>query len=60
MLYINQNTVFVVANKANEPAVQKVTIAGRCCESGDLIQENTMIQDVEVGDNLSRIIYRRL
>ena len=32
---------------------KKYTIAGRCCESGDLIQENTMIQDVEVGDTLA-------
>ena len=51
-LYQSEYSV-VVANKANEPAVQKVTIAGRCCESGDLIQENTMIQDVEVGDTLA-------
>ena len=51
-LYQSEYSV-VVANKANEPAVQKVTIAGRCCESGDLIQENTMIQDVEVGDTIA-------
>jgi len=51
-LYQSEYSV-VVANKANEPAVKKVTIAGRCCESGDLIQENTMIQDVEVGDTLA-------
>ncbi len=43
----------VVANKASQPAAKKVTIAGKCCESGDLIQEHTMIQEVEVGDTLA-------
>lgn len=43
----------VIANKANLPADEKVTIAGKCCESGDLIQENTMIQSTEVGDTLA-------
>lgn len=38
------------ANKANEPRDFKVTVAGKCCESGDLIQENTAIQHVEHGD----------
>ena len=31
----------------------QVTVAGKCCESGDLIQENTMIQSVEKGDILA-------
>ena len=43
----------VCANKADKPRDTKVTIAGKCCESGDLIQENTMIQDVEAGDILA-------
>lgn len=38
------------ANKANEPKTTKVTIAGKCCESGDLIQENADLQPVESGD----------
>lgn len=38
------------ANKANSPKTKEVTIAGRCCESGDLIQENAPIQDIEPGD----------
>lgn len=41
------------ANKANEPKNTEVTIAGKCCESGDLIQENTMIQTVQKGDILA-------
>lgn len=43
----------VVANKANLPADTEVTIAGKCCESGDLIQENAMIQKAEPGDILA-------
>ena len=43
----------LLANKADRPADFKATIAGKCCESGDLIQENTMIQTPEVGDILA-------
>ena len=38
------------AARANEPKTQVVTLAGRCCESGDLIQENAPIQPVAAGD----------
>ena len=44
------NYTAVIANKAAKKATKKVTIAGKCCESGDLIQENTMIQDPAIGD----------
>ena len=40
----------LVANKAGQPKTEKVTIAGKCCESGDLIGENMEIQPCEVGD----------
>ncbi|MGN0674999.1 MAG: diaminopimelate decarboxylase [Oscillospiraceae bacterium] len=40
----------VVANRASEPKNEIVTIAGKCCESGDLIGEGMPIQHVEVGD----------
>ena len=43
----------VCANKANEEKNMTVTVAGKCCESGDLIQENTKIQTVEAGDILA-------
>lgn len=43
----------VCANKANEEKNMTVTVAGKCCESGDLIQENTQIQTVEAGDILA-------
>lgn len=41
------------ANKANEPKTEKITLAGKCCESGDLIQENAMIQKVIPGDTIA-------
>lgn len=40
----------IVANKANEERSEKVTIAGKCCESGDLIGENMPLQHAEAGD----------
>ncbi len=43
----------VVANKADKPRDFEVTIAGKCCESGDLIQEKAKIQRAEVGDTLA-------
>lgn len=43
----------VCANKANEERTEIVTVAGKCCESGDLIQENTKLQSVEPGDILA-------
>lgn len=43
----------VIANKASQQRTKKVTIAGRCCESGDLIQENINIQETEAGDVLA-------
>lgn len=43
----------VVANKADRPADCVYTIAGRCCESGDLIQENIKLQRCQRGDILA-------
>lgn len=43
----------VCANKAALPRTKSFTVAGRCCESGDLIQENTLVQDVKAGDILA-------
>ncbi|MBU5451183.1 diaminopimelate decarboxylase [Acetivibrio sp. MSJd-27] len=42
-----------IANKASDPRDDIVTIAGKCCESGDLIQENTKLQQAEAGDVLA-------
>jgi diaminopimelate decarboxylase len=40
----------VVANKYGEPCVRKTTIAGKCCESGDIVIRDIMLPDVERGD----------
>ena len=40
----------LVANKADEPRTEIVTIAGKHCETGDLIARDTPIQTVETGD----------
>lgn len=48
-LYESPYTV-MVANKATAPVDCVCTIAGRCCESGDLIQEGVKMPKVQRGD----------
>ncbi|MBC8584068.1 diaminopimelate decarboxylase [Youxingia wuxianensis] len=43
----------LIANKAGQPKTRTVTIAGKCCESGDLLGENMPIQEVAPGDILA-------
>ena len=43
----------VLANKMNDEATFTCTVAGRCCESGDLIQENVSIPHPVRGDYLA-------
>ncbi|MBQ5591264.1 MAG: diaminopimelate decarboxylase [Clostridia bacterium] len=43
----------VVANKTDKEENYVATIAGKCCESGDLIQENTTIAKPEKDDILA-------
>lgn len=40
----------VNASHADAPADDIITLAGKCCESGDLIQENASIAKLQVGD----------
>lgn len=54
-LYQSQYTV-LVANKADKPADLCCTIAGRCCESGDLLQEDVNIARPERGDILAVLV----
>lgn len=42
-----------VANKAGLKKSLTVTLAGKCCESGDLLGENIPLQQVEQGDILA-------
>lgn len=51
-LYESEYTV-VNAGKADQKPNEKVTVAGKCCESGDLIQKDTPVADVQVGDTLA-------
>ncbi len=43
----------LIANRADQPKDYTATIAGRFCESGDLIQENAPIQKPQAGDVLA-------
>ena len=54
-LYGSQYTA-LIANKANEERTMRATIAGRCCESGDLLGENMDIQNAERGDILAVLV----
>lgn len=44
---------FTVANRAGDAKDTVVTIAGRCCESGDLLGENVRLQKTQIGDILA-------
>ena len=46
----------LIANKASEPADYPCTLAGRCCESGDLIGEDMKIQTPERSDTLAVLV----
>ncbi len=54
-LYGSQYTV-LCANKMNDEPNYECTIAGRLCESGDLIQENVKIPPVQRGDNIAVLV----
>lgn len=41
-----------IANKLNEKTLEKVTVAGKCCESGDIILKNIELQKSQRGDLL--------
>lgn len=43
----------VIANKINESSTEKVTISGKCCESGDILLNNVEIPAAESGDILA-------
>ena len=40
----------VVANRYGEPPARKVTIAGKCCETGDIVVRDIALPAVERGD----------
>lgn len=49
----NAEYTIEIANKANLEKDFVVTVAGKCCESGDLLQKDVAIQNAEVGDTLA-------
>lgn len=42
-----------IANKAAQPKTTSVTVAGKCCETGDFLGENVPLQQAEAGDILA-------
>ena len=51
-LYQSKYTV-LLASRANEPCTERVTIAGKCCESGDIIATDVPLPEVKSGDVLA-------
>lgn len=51
-LYQSKYTA-LLANRANEPCTEKVTIAGKCCESGDIIAVDAALPKAQSGDILA-------
>lgn len=43
----------VIANNAGADRTETVTIAGKCCESGDILLKDTLMPEVKVGDTLA-------
>ena len=43
----------VIANRVEGKSGQTVTIAGKCCESGDILLENVELPEVKSGDTLA-------
>ena len=54
-LYQSKYT-FEIANKASEEKPLRCTVAGRCCESGDLLGEDVRLQNAERGDILATLV----
>lgn len=51
-LYQSKYTA-LLANRAKEPCTEKVSIAGKCCESGDLIAVDVSMPEAREGDILA-------
>lgn len=51
-LYGSEYTLFL-ANKAAQKPTLECDVVGRCCESGDIIQQNVLLPEAERGDILA-------
>ena len=52
ILYDSKYT-FTLANRAADAKTDKVSVAGRCCESGDMLGKDVMLQPAKRGDILA-------
>lgn len=52
VLYQSKYTA-MIANKANDACTEKVTISGKCCESGDMIAVDVPLPKAEIGDTIA-------
>lgn len=43
----------IIANKPDAERVEKVTIAGKCCESGDILIKDIKMPEIQAGDILA-------
>lgn len=43
----------IVANRASEKCQEKVTICGKCCESGDVLIKDLEVPDIKTGDTFA-------
>ena len=43
----------MLANRANEKPTEVVSVAGKCCESGDIVCANVSLPKAETGDILA-------
>lgn len=43
----------ILANRANEPATERVSVAGKCCESGDIVCADVDLPPAKEGDILA-------
>ncbi len=43
----------VIADRADAERNQTVTVAGKCCESGDILLKDTKLPEIKVGDTLA-------
>ncbi len=52
IMYQSEYTA-VVANRVTGEKTEKVTVAGKCCESGDILLKDTELPEIQVGDTLA-------
>ena len=43
----------IIANRVHDECEECVTIAGKCCESGDILLENVTVPKIQSGDILA-------